>query len=129
MDGAHDVGRPGDTGPGEVADELAGQVRRLADRLRSLSDVRLAAPLPGGGSRADAAHALAQLLADSAAVLAGEAVRTVPRLDDLAVADQVAVTGADLVRALRPAARAGDATWRDAAQDALAAVRGLRDQV
>ena len=99
---------------------------RLADRLRSLSDVRLARPLPPAGSRADAAHALAQRLADHAAALEGGTSRVVPRLHDLAVGDQVAVTGADLVRALR-AAGAGREHGAQRAQDALAAVRALRD--
>jgi hypothetical protein len=85
------------------ADELAADVRRLADRLRSLSDVRLARPLPPSGSRADAARAVAQLLADGAARLTGDRSRPVPRLHDFAVGDQVAVTGADLVAAARAA--------------------------
>ncbi len=85
--------------------ELQVEVNRLADRLRSLSDTRLARPLPPHESRADAAHALAQALAD-----AGQGVeqrddpqpppwRRLPRLHDFAVGDQVAVTGTDLVRA------------------------------
>ena len=74
-------------------------MERLSDRLRSLSDVRLARPLPPHASRADAAHALAQLLADGAARLEEGPARAVPRLHDLAVGDQVAVTGHDLVAA------------------------------
>ena len=81
--------------------ELAQEVERLADRLRTLSDVRLAKPLPPYASRADAARAVVQRLADAAAVLEGRPVREVPRLPDLAVGDQVAVTGADLVVAAR----------------------------
>ncbi len=81
------------------AQALAAAVERLSDRLRSLSDVRLARPLPPHASRADAAHSLAQLLADSAARLEGGPERPVPRLHDLAVGDQVAVTGRDLVAA------------------------------
>jgi hypothetical protein len=88
-----------------LAEDLADEVRRLADRLRSLSDTRLARPLPPHASRADAAHDLAVHLA-----VAGQGVeeraaprppgwRTVPRLDDFAVGDQVAVTGTDLARA------------------------------
>lgn len=88
--------------------ELAGSVRRVADRLRSLSDIRLARPVTLAAqsaqpaqepSRAGAAHALAQLMADRAAELEGVPARTVPRLHDLAVGDQVAVTGGDLVSA------------------------------
>jgi len=114
---------------GGVVDQLAGQLARMADRLRSLSDVRLAAAAPGGGSRADAAHALAQRLADAAATLGGHDVRLVPRLDDLAVGDQVAVTGTDLVHALRDAARGPATRWAAIAESALADVRLLRDQV
>ncbi len=80
-------------------------VDRLADRLRSLSDTRLARPLPPHSSRADAAHALAQALAqadqgvEQRADPQPPAWRRVPRLHDFAVGDQVAVTGHDLVRA------------------------------
>lgn len=81
--------------------EVADRLERLADRLRSLSDVRLARDLPPHGSRADAAHAFAQRLADAAARLQGEPARLVPRLHDLAVADQVAVTGHDFVAAVQ----------------------------
>jgi hypothetical protein len=119
--------------------DLAAQLGRLADRLRSLSDVRLAGRLPSGESRADAAHGLAQLLADSAADLAGEPRRTVPRLADLVVADQVGVTGTDLVAALVAATAAGAGGQQggagsgpevnEVAEVALAAVRSLRDQV
>jgi hypothetical protein len=113
----------------DPAGDLSEQVGRLADRLRSLSDVRLAAALPGGGSRADAAHRLAQELADAAAGLHAEPTRPVPRLDDLVVGDQVAVIGTDLVTALRRAARDDpDGPWSAAARSALAAVRRLRDQ-
>ena len=102
---------------------------RLADRLRSLSDVRLARPLPPARSRADAAHALAQRMADHAAALEGAPSRAVPRLHDLAVGDQVAVTGTDLVRALGSTGAPGEPAEDRAARahDALAAVRALRD--
>ena len=94
-------------------DDLAREVTRLADRLRSLTDVRLGRPLPPYGSRADAAHAVAQLMADAAATLAGEPRRTVPRLNDFAVADQVAVTGTDLVTAATAATAAQSAPGVD----------------
>jgi len=81
------------------AQDLAGQVDRLAQRLRSLSDVRLARSLPPHASAAAAAHALAQRLSDVSARLEGAPSRPVPRLHDLAVGDQVAVTGHDLVAA------------------------------
>ena len=109
-------------------------MRRVADRLRSLSDIRLARPVtltaqPAQAaqpaqepSRADAAHALAQLMADRAAQLEGVPGRPVPRLHDLAVGDQVAVTGLDLVDAALAALAAeaaGTETLGGQAQEAL----------
>ena len=85
--------------------DLRIEVDRLADRLRSLSDTRLARPLPPHASRADAAHALAQALAEADQGVEQRtdpqppAWRRLPRLHDFAVGDQVAVTGHDLVRA------------------------------
>ena len=106
--------RPPD--PAAVRDELAADVRRVSERLRTLSATRLAAPpgpSPDGGpdhaSRAAAGRAAAQLLADAAADLeaAGSSSgvvaperRILPVLPDLAVGDQVAVTGHDLLAAL-----------------------------
>jgi hypothetical protein len=84
-------------------DALRVEVRRVADRLRSMSQERLNRPFPPYASRAAAALALAQLLADTAQDLAGPAGhgegarRFVPDLGPLAVGDQVAVTGTDLV--------------------------------
>ena len=127
------TGRP--RTPEEVCADLAEQVSRLADRLRSLSEVRLARALPPAGSRADAGHALAQRLADAAAALDGEPARPVPRLHDLAVGDQVAVTGTDLVAAVCLAAGRGPAGhgpgvdadgWASTAGAAIEAVRALR---
>jgi hypothetical protein len=109
-------------------EELVTEVARLADRLRSLTDVRLSRPLPPYGSRADAGHAVAQLMADSAAELAGEPLRPVPRLHDFAVADQIAVTGADLVRAAGaggPPASLADGAAAALATAALARCREL----
>jgi len=74
-------------------------------------------------NHADAGHALAQRLADDAAVLTGEPNRVVPRLNDLAVGDQVAVTGADFVREIR---RAAPQAARSRARAAIEAVRTLR---
>jgi hypothetical protein len=96
-----------------VRDELAADVRRVSERLRTLSATRLAAPPappPDGGpdypSRAAAARAAAQLMADTAAALEAAAMGTepdrhvLPVLPDIAVGDQVAVTGHDLLAAL-----------------------------
>jgi hypothetical protein len=52
----------------------------------------------GGTPRADAAHALAQRLADLAAEATGQPRRPVPRLDNpLTLCDQIRVTAQDLV--------------------------------
>ena len=121
--------------------ELARDIARVSDRLRGLSQARLAAIAPPHASRAGAARATAQTLADAAAGLeAGRAPaeppwRTLPELDDLAVGDQVAVTGHDLVTAAQGAAP-DDAVWarhgrRTAHElladtaEAVAALRGL----
>ena len=96
-----------------LAEELAADVRRVADRLRTLSAARLAGPpappedgMPPYPSRAQAARGAAQAMADAAAALeSGPAVgwverRSLPELADLAVGEQVAVTGHDLLAAL-----------------------------
>lgn len=103
------------------------EITRLADRLRSLSDARLRRPLPAGPTAADAAHTLAQRLADAAARLEGRAPREVPRLHDLAVGDQVAVTGQDLATAAATRARAGDPAGAElaAAVDACRALSAV----
>ncbi len=109
-------------GPGNLdVGHLALDVRRLADRLRSLAQSRIQVRLdpvptlppslrvPAGDpvTRAAVAHALAQFLADAAAgVEARDAVgpppnRLVPTLSVFAVGDQVGVTGTDVVTALR----------------------------
>ena len=83
------------------ADRLEADLGRTADRLRGLGLTRLAASFEPEPTRADAARGVAQRLADLAAGLAGEPTRTVPRLGDHAVGDQVAVCGRDLVDAAR----------------------------
>ncbi|MDQ1624647.1 MAG: hypothetical protein QOJ49_145 [Actinomycetota bacterium] len=111
-----DDGTPGWAGP--VRDALSAEVERTADRLRSLSEARLAAAVPPYASRAGAGRAAAQALAVAAQGIeerAGDAPprwRTVPELSDFAVGDQVAVTGHDLLAALAegPAA-AAEPVW------------------
>jgi hypothetical protein len=106
-----------------VREGLAADVRRVSDRLRSLSVTRLASPPgpsagqvdqvdpvnqgPAYGSRADAGRAAATELARAAAALeaaaagpTGPVERDLPTLSDLAVGDQVAVTGHDMLAAL-----------------------------
>jgi hypothetical protein len=96
-----------------LAEELAADVRRVADRLRTLSAARLAGPpappedgMPPYRSRAQAARGAAQAMADAAAALESAPTggwverRPLPELADFAVAEQVAVTGHDLLAAL-----------------------------
>ncbi len=84
---------------------LAADVDRAADRLRSLSEGRLQAAVPGHTSRVEAARATAQTLAEVAQGVeeryadVAPVWRHLPRLDDFAVGDQVAVTGHDVVAA------------------------------
>lgn len=93
--------------------QLAADVRRVADRLRSLPLARLDAPpappdgdAPAYASRAAAAREVAEVLAAAAARLEATGARRAPtlrRLPELrphAAGDQVAVTGHDLLAAL-----------------------------
>jgi hypothetical protein len=101
------VSGPGPAGAAAAEPEvIEADVRRVADRLRGLSRARLAAPLPGRPSRADAGRALASRLALAAQGVEGRGDpaeptwRDLPELSDFAVGDQVAVTGNDLFRSL-----------------------------
>jgi hypothetical protein len=98
---------------GSVREDLAADVRRVADRLRNLSPTRLAgapAPpehgMPPYRSRVQAARAAAQGMADASLALEVAAAgrpfrrRDLPELADVAVGEQVAVTGHDLLAAL-----------------------------
>jgi hypothetical protein len=78
---------------------LAVQLERTVDRLRSLGLARLAASFEPEPSRAAAARAVAQTLADDAADLEGRPRRDVPVLADAAAGDQLAVCGQDLLLA------------------------------
>ena len=79
---------------------LAKEVQSLVQRLRLWTPSRWAAACDPWGTRADLGRHLAQWLADRAAELEGQPRRELPALaPDLLVADQLAVTGDDLVRA------------------------------
>ncbi|MBC7374204.1 MAG: hypothetical protein H7323_09460 [Frankiales bacterium] len=81
---------------------LSREARLLTQRLRLWTPARFVA-ITAAGTRADLVHHLAQSLADRAAGLEGEPRRLLPRLDsDLGLADQLAVTADDLVRADPP---------------------------
>ena len=89
---------------------LRRESRSLVQRLRLWTPARYAAAAPPVGTRGDLVHHLAQALADAAAAQEGRPRRALPRLDDLALADQLAVTSDDLVRADPPEAVATAAT-------------------
>jgi hypothetical protein len=79
---------------------LRRESRSLVQRLRLWTPQRYAAAAPPWGTRGDLVAHLVQACADAAADLEGELRRSVPRLDsDLGLADQLAVTSDDLVRA------------------------------
>jgi hypothetical protein len=74
---------------------LAKEVRSLVDRLRLWTPTRWAAAADPWGTRADLARHLAQSFVEAAS----EVTLALPVLHpDLLVADQLAVTGDDLVR-------------------------------
>ena len=88
---------------------LAKELGSLVQRLRLFTPPRWQAAALPWGSRADLARHLAQALADHAAALEGLASRPLPVLGvDLLVADQLAVTGGDLLRADPPDALCDD---------------------
>ncbi|HYN96486.1 MAG TPA: hypothetical protein VES42_21805 [Pilimelia sp.] len=86
------------------AQELARVVELFVNHVGHWTPARWAASVePGGPSRAELVHALAQRLADMAAETEGEPLREVPRLaNELALIDQLRVVTADLVAAGAP---------------------------
>lgn len=83
-----------------MPDLLRKEVESLVQRLRLWTPARWAAACEPWGTRADLGRHLAQWCADAAADSAGDVRRPLPVLaTDLLVADQLAVTGDDLVRA------------------------------
>ena len=78
---------------------LVKELGSLVQRLRLWTPQRWSAAADPWGTRADLARHLAQWCADRAAELEGERQRPLPVLQpDLLLADQLAVTGDDLVR-------------------------------
>ncbi|GAA0636579.1 hypothetical protein GCM10009547_46090 [Sporichthya brevicatena] len=120
MDGAD---TDGDAGSTPAWDETVG-IGEIADRLRRMPESRLRRV-------ADAAHALAQDLADAAAGVESRvadvppALRPVPTLSVFAVADQVTVTAHDLTAAAAGLDPGTDVWWEGARRplgDVLAAL-------
>ncbi len=96
------------TGPttrsdGERVAAFLAELDRVVERLRTMAESSLAA-VPDGEARtrAHAAHDMAQSLADGALDAMGQPRRVLPRLSDLAVGDQLAVTGHDLAASGAP---------------------------
>jgi hypothetical protein len=81
----------------DLRERLDRELRRVTDRLRTLDVGRLERPGPDGRTPAEQAHDAAQALADLAADAVRRGRRSVPVLPAYAVADQVAVTGHDLL--------------------------------
>ena len=117
---------------------LRRESRSLVERLRLWTPARYAALAPSWGTRADLVAHLAQALADATADLEQGPRRPLPRLDsDLVLADQLAVTSDDLVRAAPPDTVAVAATAHlllhradllgDEVPTGLAAALGLAD--
>lgn len=126
-------------GWGSLREDLEADVRRVADRARNSSQARLAAPAEAHPSRASAVRVVAQQLAETAqGIAAREDVtepgwRELPVLSDLAVGDQLAVVGTDLLAELagcEPDAvvwvRAARRTARDVVTDAAQALAATR---
>lgn len=92
---------PGEDPDPNTRERLILERNRVCDRLRSMSLARLGAALADGRSRAGAALACAQQLADIVGQVASWPVaRCVPPLPDHAVGDAVAVMVNDLVAEL-----------------------------
>lgn len=131
------VADPG--GDAEPLTVLAREVERLADRLRTMSDVRLRQPLTPEATRASAVLDLAQALAEAAQGFEERAAalppvwRVLPDAGVLALGDQVAVTGHDVVAAAAEVgpgepvwSRAGRRSRDDVLSGLVGAVRALR---
>ena len=94
--------------PAAVREALEADLRRVVDRLRTLSPAQLAGAVGAHPSRAAGGRAVAALLAVAAQGIEERSSgveprwRPLPELSDFAVGDQVAVTGKDLLGLLPP---------------------------
>jgi histidine ammonia-lyase len=123
--------------PSLPREQLAREIQRVHDRLRSMSEDRLALPIPGHDSRAAAAHATARMLSLIAQGIE-QRVDDAPSYRELpwvetAVAEQFAVCGHDVLIAVAALSDA-EPVWvgmersqvGDALREAIAALRSLR---
>jgi hypothetical protein len=81
----------------DVRHQLERETTRVTDRLRTMALDRLQRPDADGPALEQRVHAAAQALADLAADAAGRERRPVPVLATHGVADQLAVTAADVL--------------------------------
>lgn len=103
-------------GVDDVRDQLERETARVTDRLRAMALDRLQRPDAEGLALEQRVHDAAQALADLAAEAAGRHRRPVPVLATHGVADQVAVTAADVLAE-------GGVQHQGAALDVLVALR------
>lgn len=103
-----------------MSDQLRTSFARIDRQLAPWTNVRYARVLSSGLTGGDTVHALAQALADLAALAEGQPSRPVPRIGDLALRDQLRVLTADLL-----AAGADDETLAEAAEAITATSRAL----
>ena len=109
----------------EPSIDFGEELTRVVDFLRSMPLAKLSRPVAdesridsvggmgdSGATRAQLARGLAQWLADTAAQVQGRPLREVPDVGDVAVGDQIAVTGAELLRAEPDAALLAEASER-----------------
>ena len=122
-----------------VRAEIEADVRRVAERLRTLSEAQLTAEAAPYSTRAAGGRAVAQKLAEAAQAIeerhsgAEPQWRAVPELTAFAVGDQLAVMGHDLVVALDSVspdepvwARGTRRTAREVVADSAAQLAALR---
>ncbi|WP_157371475.1 hypothetical protein [Angustibacter sp. Root456] len=81
----------------DVREQLEREAARVTDRLRAMALDRLQRPDGEGQALEQRVHAAAQTLADLAADAAGRERRPLPVLATHGVADQLAVTAADVL--------------------------------
>jgi len=117
----------------ELVDAVAGRLRSLGEGRLGRPPMRVGLGLPepartDGPSVADRGFAVASELVVAAAQLEDVQPPPLPRLGDLVVGDQVAVTGHDLVAALRRCP-SDDPSAAEALQTAHSALKALHHEL